>query len=254
MRSAPTDRSSRSAYSTDMSSLYADIGGPGSVLAAKMAVEDSRQRTSGCEDRNRSRADHQNKPDVGAQHRAPMVRRRQGRRDRRRAEFRRGARRHQVAEEKNKVFLVSGAGDLRSDRPSATPTRSTGPTTPGCSPTAPARRSSSPAATPGSSSPPTMPSATRWSATPRRWSRPTAARCVGSVNVPLNTQRFLVVPAAGAGLEGEGHRPRQRGRRHHQLDQAGAPNSASSRAARNSPACWCSSPTSTRSGCRPRRG
>ena len=34
-------------------------------------------------------------------------------------------------------------------------------------------------------------------------------------------QRLLVVPAAGADLEGQGHRPRQRRRRHHQLDQAG---------------------------------
>ena len=32
-----------------------------------------------------------------------------------------------------------------------------------------------------------------------------------------------------------------------------APSSASSRAARSSPACWCSRATSTRSGCRPRR-
>ena len=35
-------------------------------------------------------------------------------------------------------------------------------------------------------------------------------------------QRLLVVPAAGADLEGQGHRPRQCGRRHHQLDQGGA--------------------------------
>ena len=34
-------------------------------------------------------------------------------------------------------------------------------------------------------------------------------------------QRLLVVPAAGAGVEGQGHRARQCRRRHHQLDQAG---------------------------------
>ena len=38
-----------------------------------------------------------------------MVRRRQGRRDRRRAELRRRARRHGVAKEKNGILLVSGA-------------------------------------------------------------------------------------------------------------------------------------------------
>jgi branched-chain amino acid transport system substrate-binding protein len=32
---------------------------------------------------------------------------------------------------------------------------------------------------------------------------------------------LLVLPAAGAGVEGQDHRPGQRRRRHHQLDQAG---------------------------------
>ena len=48
--------------------------------------------------------------------------------------------------------------------------------------------------------------------------------------------RLLVVPAAGAGLEGQGDRARQRRRRHHQFDQAGRTNSASSPADRSSPA------------------
>ena len=55
-----------------------------------------RSRTSGIEKRGIKveivSADHQNKPDVGSAHRAPVVRRRQGRRDRRRAELRRRAR------------------------------------------------------------------------------------------------------------------------------------------------------------------
>ena len=78
-------------------------------------------------------------------------------------------------------------------------------------------------------------------------------KVLGKVRHPLNTIGLLVVPAAGAGVEGQGDRPRQCRRRHHQLDQAGAPSSASSRAARSSPACWCSRATSTRSACRPRR-
>jgi len=51
---------------TDMSSLYADIGGPGSVLAAKMAVEDFKAKEKGLTVEVIS-GYHQNKPDVGSQ-------------------------------------------------------------------------------------------------------------------------------------------------------------------------------------------
>lgn len=50
---------------TDMSGLYADISGPGSVAAANMAVEDSGLAKKGWKIDVIS-ADHQNKPDVGA--------------------------------------------------------------------------------------------------------------------------------------------------------------------------------------------
>ena len=50
---------------TDMSSLYADLAGPGSVLAARMAVEDSGVQKRGMKVEIVS-ADHQNKPDVGS--------------------------------------------------------------------------------------------------------------------------------------------------------------------------------------------
>jgi branched-chain amino acid transport system substrate-binding protein len=49
----------------DMSSLYADLGGPGSVVAAKMAVEDFGGTLDGKKIEIVS-ADHQNKPDIGA--------------------------------------------------------------------------------------------------------------------------------------------------------------------------------------------
>ncbi|HLW93233.1 MAG TPA: ABC transporter substrate-binding protein [Roseiarcus sp.] len=49
----------------DQSSLYADIGGPGSTLAAQMAVEDSGLTKKGWTI-SVIDADHQNKPDVGA--------------------------------------------------------------------------------------------------------------------------------------------------------------------------------------------
>ena len=50
---------------SDMSSLYSDIGGPGSVLAARMAVEDFGAAKKGMKVEIVS-ADHQNKPDVGS--------------------------------------------------------------------------------------------------------------------------------------------------------------------------------------------
>ncbi|HEY4736065.1 MAG TPA: ABC transporter substrate-binding protein, partial [Xanthobacteraceae bacterium] len=49
----------------DMSSLYADIGGPNSVAAVKMAVEDSGLPAKGWKIDVLS-GDHQNKPDLGA--------------------------------------------------------------------------------------------------------------------------------------------------------------------------------------------
>jgi branched-chain amino acid transport system substrate-binding protein len=50
---------------SDMSSLYADIGGPGSVIAAKLAVEDFGAAAKGMKVEIVS-ADHQNKPDNGS--------------------------------------------------------------------------------------------------------------------------------------------------------------------------------------------
>jgi branched-chain amino acid transport system substrate-binding protein len=50
----------------DMSSLYADIGGPGSVEAARMAVEDFMKTSKAKLKVEIVSADHQNKPDVGS--------------------------------------------------------------------------------------------------------------------------------------------------------------------------------------------
>src|ERR1700756_4952855 len=49
---------------TDNSGLYADLGGPGSTLAAQMAIEDSGMAAKGWKIDLIS-ADHQNKPDIG---------------------------------------------------------------------------------------------------------------------------------------------------------------------------------------------
>jgi branched-chain amino acid transport system substrate-binding protein len=50
---------------TDMSSLYRDIGGPGSVAAARMAIDDFGGKVLGKPIQLVS-ADHQNKPDIGS--------------------------------------------------------------------------------------------------------------------------------------------------------------------------------------------
>ena len=49
----------------DQSGLYADLGGPGSVIAARMAVEDAGARALG-KPVEIVVADHQNKADIGA--------------------------------------------------------------------------------------------------------------------------------------------------------------------------------------------
>src|SRR5499425_940795 len=51
---------------SDMSSLYADIGGPGSVAAAKLAIADFTKDHPNVKDEMIS-GDHQNKPDIGTQ-------------------------------------------------------------------------------------------------------------------------------------------------------------------------------------------
>ena len=50
----------------DMSGVYADIGGPGSVVAAKLAVEDFLKTSKSGLKVEVVSADHQNKPDIGS--------------------------------------------------------------------------------------------------------------------------------------------------------------------------------------------
>src|ERR1700693_5301510 len=58
------DKTAKIGVLNDMSSLYADIGGPNSVAAVKMAVEDSGLPAKGWKIDVLS-GDHQNKPDIG---------------------------------------------------------------------------------------------------------------------------------------------------------------------------------------------
>jgi branched-chain amino acid transport system substrate-binding protein len=94
---------------SDMSSLYSDVGGPGSIAAAKLAVEDFNPAAHGLTVDIVS-ADHQNKPDVGANvarqwydvdHVDMIV-------DVPNSGVALAV--NEVTREKNKVFLVSGAG------------------------------------------------------------------------------------------------------------------------------------------------
>ena len=58
------DKTAKIGVLSDQSGLYADIGGPGSVLAAQMAVEDSGLTKKGWKI-DVLAGDHQNKPDIG---------------------------------------------------------------------------------------------------------------------------------------------------------------------------------------------
>jgi branched-chain amino acid transport system substrate-binding protein len=60
-----TDNTIKIGVLTDMSSLYTDLAGAGSVLAAKMAVEDFGAAAKGMKVEIIN-ADHQNKPDIGS--------------------------------------------------------------------------------------------------------------------------------------------------------------------------------------------
>ena len=93
---------------TDQSGLYADLAGPGSTLAAQMAVEDIGLPQKGWKIDVIVRRSPEQAGRRG-RHRAQVVRRRKDRRDRRRAEFRRRLAVSAVVKEKNGVFLIAGA-------------------------------------------------------------------------------------------------------------------------------------------------
>ena len=105
----------------DMSGLYADITGPGSVLAARMAVEDFGGKVAGAPIEVVS-ADHQNKPDVGSNIARQWI-------DRDGLDVivdvptsSVALAVNEVVREKNKVFLVSGAAASDLTGPKCAPT------------------------------------------------------------------------------------------------------------------------------------
>ena len=99
---------------TDMSSLYADATGIGSVIAAKMAAADFMKDHPNFKIEVIS-GDHQNKPDIGSQI-ANQWYDVDKSTDHRHAELRRGVGGQPDHRYKNKVFIVSGRGCIRSHR------------------------------------------------------------------------------------------------------------------------------------------
>ncbi len=112
---AGTDVNVKIGVLTDMSSLYADDTGAGSVAAAKMAIAGFQSRRSRHEGRSRQRRSSE-QAGHRLQHCAAMVRRRRRRRHRRRAEFRRGACRQRGDAREEQGFAGLRRGDLRSHR------------------------------------------------------------------------------------------------------------------------------------------
>ena len=236
----------------DMSGTYSDLTGQGSVVAARMAVEDFGAAAKGMKVEIVG-ADHQNKPDVGSNVVRTWI-------DVDKVDVivdvptsSVALAVNQIVRDKNKVFLVSGAaasdltgaGLLAQHHP--LDLRHLG-----------ARQRHRQGDREDRRRHLVLPHR-RLRLRPRararhrgggREERRQGAR-PGAPSVPRH--RLLVVPAAGAGLEGQDHRARQCRRRHHQLDQAGG--RVRHRQGRPEPRrrCWSSSPTCTRSACRPRR-
>ena len=187
------------------------------------------------------------------QHRAAVVRRRQGRRDRRRADLVGGARRQQITKDKNKVFLVSGAAasDL---------------TGKACTPNTIHWTYDTWVLANGTGNAIVKTGGDSWFfltadyAFGHALERDTAAvvvknggKVLGKVRHPFpgRTSRRSCCrrrrrrPRSSASPTPAATRPTRSSRRR---------SSASSRAGRTSPACWCSSPTSTRSACKTAQG
>ena len=206
---------------SDMSSLYTDLAGAGSVAAARLAVEDSGIEKRGYKVEIIS-ADHQNKPDVGSAIArqwydvdkvdvivdvpnsgvALAI--------------------NQITRDKGKVFLANGpaSSDL---------------TGKACSPNTVHWTYDTWMLANGTGGAIVKSGGDTWFFLTADYAfglaleRDTEAvvlknggKVLGRVQAPVQHAGLQLVPAAGAGLEGEDHRPGQCRRRHDQLDQAGA--------------------------------
>ena len=204
----------------DRSGVYSDIGGEGSVLAAKMAVEDFKACREGRARRGRLR-----RPPEQAGRRLDIARQWYDQDgvdvilDVPTSSVALAI--NQITREKNKIFLNSGAATLRPHRRAMLAQHDPLGLRHGAARERDGRRHGE-----AGRQHLVLPHG-RLRLRPRAGARhqrgreeerrPGRRRRQDAVPV----QRLLVLPAPGAGLEGQGHRPRQRGRRHDQLDQAG---------------------------------
>mgnify|MGYP003694024147 CR=1 FL=1 len=225
---------------SDMSSLYTDLAGAGSVVAAQMAVEDSGIEKRGYQGRDRlGRPPEQARRRLG--HRAPVVRRRQGRR------------RSSTCRTPASRWPSTRSPRTRARRSSSPGAASSDLTGKACSPNTIHWTYDTWMLANGTGGAIVKTGGDTWFfltadyAFGHALERDTEAvvlknggKVLGKVRAPLNTQDFSLVPAAGAGVEGQDHRSRQRRRRHDQLDQAGG--RVRHRQGRPEPrrACWCS--------------
>ena len=215
-----TDGVVRIGVLTDMSSLYSDIGGPGSVAAAKLAVADFGAAAKGIKVEIIS-GDHQNKSDVGAGlagswfdvNKVDMIV------DVPNSGVALAV--SEVARQKNKVFLVSGAAtsDLTGPKCNANTVHWTYDT---WMPRQRHRQGDGEdrrrhlvlhhrrlCVRPGAG------------ARHRAVVQANGGKVLGRVRVPLNTNDFSSFLLQAQASQGQGDRARQCRRRHHQLDQAG---------------------------------
>ena len=210
----------------DMSGLYADITGPGSETAAKMAAEDFGGEVLGRKIEIIA-ADHLNKADLAANIARDMF-------DNQGVEMiydvaasATALAAGEIAKARNKIIMFSGPGSIRLSNEACGPY-----TVHYVFDTFAQANVTGLAAV---------------KQRPRHLVLPDRRLCLragsgkghhqcgaevrrqGAGQRPASAQHlgFLVLSAAGAGLEGQGDRARQCRRRHHQRDQAGAPNSAS---------------------------
>ena len=176
---------------SDQSGLYADLGGPGSTLAAQMAVEDSGLTAKGWKIDVIS-GDHQNKPDVGVNIARQWFDVDKVDVDCRCAEFRCRARRPTMSfREKNGVYINSGAAtsDLTNAQCSPNTVHWTYDTYMLAHSTGQALVKSG--GDHCSSSPRTTLSAPHLSAIPRPWSQANGGKVLGGVKHPFEYLRIF---------------------------------------------------------------
>src|SRR5262249_21457032 len=107
-----SDGSIKIGVMNDMSGTYSDLSGQGSVIAARMAVEDFGAAAKGMKVEIVG-ADHQNKPDVGSNVVPPVIV------DVPTSSVALAV--NEIVRDKNKVFLVSGAAASDLTGPKCTP-------------------------------------------------------------------------------------------------------------------------------------